>query len=108
MYLSGSLTTKVSSPLLSSLLVDAHASLSSIGTPIAPVFLTPTFIFSRALPRPGAVALLSSNVDQVSPQLFVADVGFSPKIWDRIGVDDFETGLWGAEGIVRVSFDGRS
>ncbi|GAA5959543.1 hypothetical protein JCM3765_002365 [Sporobolomyces pararoseus] len=77
------------------------------GTPIAPVSLTPTFIFSRALPRPGAVALLS-NSDEISPQLFVADVGFSPSIWDRIGVDDFETALWGAEGIVRVSIDGRS
>ncbi|GAA5876953.1 hypothetical protein JCM16303_006349 [Sporobolomyces ruberrimus] len=76
------------------------------GIPITPAFLTPTFIFSRALPRPGAVALLSNL--EVSPQLFVADVGFAPSIWERIGVDDFEVGLWGAEGIVRVSIDGRS
>ncbi|GAA5944275.1 Edc3p [Sporobolomyces koalae] len=76
------------------------------GTPTSSVFLTPTFVFSRALPRPGAVALLSPRVG--SPQLFVADIGFSPSIWDRIGVQDFETGQWGAEGIVRVSFDGQT
>ncbi|GAA6006301.1 hypothetical protein JCM11491_002101 [Sporobolomyces phaffii] len=76
------------------------------GVPIAPVFVTPTFILSRALPRPGVRGLLSNL--QVSPQLFVADIGFSPSIWERIGVDDFEPSLWGAEGIVRVSIDGRS
>ncbi|GAA5897417.1 Edc3p [Sporobolomyces salmoneus] len=76
------------------------------GTSIAPVFVTPTFIFSRALPRPGAVALLSNL--EISPQLFVADVGFAPSIWERIGVEEFETALWGGEGIVRVSIDGRT
>lgn len=107
MYRLESLTTKVRlylSRAVESLLAHGYA---LTGTQIAPVSLTPTFIFSRALPRPGAVALLS-NSDEASPQLFVADVGFSPSIWDRIGVDDFETPVYGAEGIVRVSIDGRS
>ncbi|GAA5853393.1 hypothetical protein JCM5353_009037 [Sporobolomyces roseus] len=71
------------------------------GSALSSVFLNPTFIFSRALPRPGAVALLSESAN--SPQLFVADIGFAPSVWERIGVDGFEVSTWGAEGIVRVA-----
>lgn len=72
-----------------------------LGSALSSVFLNPTFIFSRALPRPGAVALLSESAN--SPQLFVADIGFAPSLWERIGVDGFEVSTWGAEGIVRVA-----
>lgn len=83
--------------------------------------ITPTFILSRSLPRPGALKLvveLSESCESSSgsstppppPQVFVADVGFSPTMWDRIGLE-FEptnaTAVWAAEGIVRVSIDGR-
>ncbi|GAA5899609.1 hypothetical protein JCM5296_006957 [Sporobolomyces johnsonii] len=70
------------------------------GTPLLPELLPPAFIFSRALPRPGAAALLSSSPSP--PQIFVADIGFPPSVWDRIGVEGFDSACWGAESVLRV------
>ncbi|GAA5969532.1 hypothetical protein JCM21900_000059 [Sporobolomyces salmonicolor] len=73
------------------------------GTPLLPELLAPAFIFSRALPRPGAAALSSSSPSP--PQIFVADVGFPPSIWDRIGVDGYDSACWGAESVLRVELN---
>ncbi|GAA5867780.1 hypothetical protein JCM8547_005231 [Rhodosporidiobolus lusitaniae] len=61
----------------------------------------PTHLFSYALPR----AFLLSSASFLHKELesiAVVDVGFSPSVWERVGVEGFEPAVWGKEAWVEV------
>ncbi|GAA6064207.1 hypothetical protein JCM10212_001620 [Sporobolomyces blumeae] len=68
------------------------------GSALTPAALEPRYIVSRALPRPGAVALVANAACATTPRLYVVDLGFAPAMWDRIGVEGFDLTAWGSDG----------
>ncbi|GAA5922121.1 hypothetical protein JCM3775_003499 [Rhodotorula graminis] len=72
------------------------------GAPIDPSFapLAPSHLLALGLPRRALLALGSSR-----PALALADIGFPPALWARVGVvDEVDEvrGLWGVEDVVEL------
>ncbi|TNY23286.1 YjeF-related protein [Rhodotorula diobovata] len=81
---------------------DTGAPLTSSSPP-----LSPTHLLSFGLPRACLLAppLATAPAHAPAPALAVADVGFPPALWARVGVvGEAETlwGVWGVEGVVLV------
>ncbi|GAA5891338.1 hypothetical protein JCM8208_002590 [Rhodotorula glutinis] len=72
------------------------------GAPLDPSLapLTPSHLLALGLPRTALLHLGSSR-----PSLALADIGFPPALWARVGVvDEVDEvrGLWGVEGVVEL------
>ncbi|GAA6046264.1 hypothetical protein NBRC10513_002255 [Rhodotorula toruloides] len=75
---------------------DTGSTLPSASTPIQA-----THILSFGLPR--AYLLSPSSAFLTSDtHIALADVGFSPTLSQRVGVEDFDAGMWGAESVVEL------
>ncbi|BGP26561.1 yjeF-related protein [Rhodotorula toruloides] len=75
---------------------DTGLTLPSISTSIHP-----THILFFGLPR--ACSLSSSSPILASDtHIALADVGFSPALWQRVGVEDFDAGMWAADSLVEL------
>ncbi|BGP18612.1 hypothetical protein JCM10213_004245 [Rhodosporidiobolus nylandii] len=57
----------------------------------------PTHLLCLGLPRPVALTAVRQNV-----QVALADIGFAPSLWERVGVEGFELGTLGTQGIVEL------
>lgn len=72
------------------------------GAPLDPSLapLAPSHLLALGLPRTALLHLGSSR-----PALALADIGFPPALWERVGVvDEVDEvkGLWGVEGVVEL------
>ncbi|GAA5974960.1 hypothetical protein JCM11641_006780 [Rhodosporidiobolus odoratus] len=72
----------------------------------SPAF-SPTHLLSLSLPRPCIIPLLLSSSSSSPPvpglKVALADLGFSPILWERVGVEgEVHRGVWGVEGVVEL------
>lgn len=59
-------------------------------------------ILAFGLPRPGLLQALARHPCPVS----LADIGLHPSIWDRVGVEDYDVAMWGAETLLDIELSG--
>ncbi|GAA6003992.1 hypothetical protein JCM10207_006502 [Rhodosporidiobolus poonsookiae] len=79
---------------------DTGAPLSSL-SPSAP--FAATHLLALGLPRPALLTLLAHTHTQGTLEgAAVADIGLPPALWERVGVEGFDAGVWGCEGVVEL------
>ncbi|GAA6000560.1 Edc3p [Rhodotorula paludigena] len=74
---------------------------SDSGASTAEPSLRPTHLLAFGLPRQSALALARAG-GKAAPALALADVGFPPSVWERVGVEGFDRATFGADAVVEL------